>query len=115
MLRKGFWQPGELLSMPSIAGILHWLPWNVGGLFHVQRHPHPLMHPISKPGLQPWGDRQSMLLESNNSSGAARVSPQLLSLADPSEQLQDGIRAKNEVTWDFPAQSLQQLLVHRCL
>lgn len=39
------WQPGELLCVPSIAGLLHWLPWNVGGWFHTQRHPHPLMHP----------------------------------------------------------------------
>lgn len=105
----------------SIAGVLHWLPWNVGGWFHIQRHPQPLMHPISKPGLQPREGRQSMLLGSRDSSGAARVSPQLLSLADPSEQLQEGIRAKNEVTSHFwagrspPAQSLQQLLVHRCL
>lgn len=39
-----------------------------------------------------------MLLKSSDSSGAATVPPQLLSLAAPSEQQQEGIRAKNEVT-----------------
>lgn len=62
-----------------------------------------------------------MLLKSSDSSGAATVPPQLLSLAAPSEQQQEGIRAKNEVTLGFlaarspPARSLQQLLVHRCV
>lgn len=83
--------------------------------------PQPFMNPVSQAGLQPRGHRQSVLLAPNDSSGAATVSPQLLSLPDPSEQRWQGIRAKNEQTLEFsaarspPARSLQQLLVHRCL
>lgn len=104
--------------MPSTAGVLHWLPCNVDGWFHIQRHPHPLMHPLSKPGLQLWEDRQSVLLESSTAEG----NQPLLTTSAPCRSFratQEGIRAKNEVTLDFWAarsplsRSLQQLLMHR--